>query len=122
MFGQASKDGDLIELMTALERRNVVLVGPEYLRGVKGWKQVVVPEKNAWLEYERVKGELDAMMDWEGEPVVLFCAGMMSNVLIHDFHNEVYATMIDCGSVFDPYAGRCTRRYHKGIMERMGAK
>jgi len=48
--------------------------------------------------------------------VILFCASMMSNVLIDELHNlakqpTIDATLIDIGSVFDMYVGVNSRSY-----------
>jgi hypothetical protein len=53
-------------------------------------------------------------------PVVAFSAGMVSNLLIHELSGRE-ATLIDFGSVWDPYVGLATRNYHAAILQREGA-
>jgi len=90
---------------------------------------VRTPKRNAWLAYESTKGRIIdqffyQFFDGENPTIILLSCGMMANVLIHDlwqmFGNTV--TLIDCGSVFDPYLGVASRRYHKQILERENAK
>jgi hypothetical protein len=49
---------------------------------------------------------------------------MASNVIIAQFAREYgnTITQIDAGSVFDPYCGVQTRRYHHKIIERLTAE
>jgi len=53
--------------------------------------------------------------------VVLFCASMPTKWLIDELHKQHWGghTYIDMGSVFDVYVGRCSRGYHKRVLQRM---
>lgn len=105
----ASIDGKLPEFMTVLDGRRTVLVGPEYLKAMGFDAHILIPELNCWRNYDGVKHRLKKEI--KTDDVVLLCASMMSEVLIHDFQRE-FITMIDCGSVFDPYVGKFSRSYH----------
>lgn len=113
----ASIDGKLIELFKSFEGRPSVVVGPAHLSNV-GDIWIKIPDVNCWLDYDRVYGELYSLLNYldpqkiaTRKPVVLLCASMMSEVLIHDFKDHE-ATFIDCGSVLDPYYGKLSRSYH----------
>lgn len=114
----ASLDGRLDLFFDALRGRRTMLVGPEHLREFslsKGWDYQQVPARNCWTAYEET---LDGLKTWlsDSGDVVLFCASMMSNVLIDDlFTYNPANTYIDAGSVFDPSAGVVSRPYHKGL-------
>jgi hypothetical protein len=110
---RASIDGELKSLFTVFNQRldDLILVGPTRLR-IDGCRFIEVPLKNAWSDYERVKRELSATV-FMGD-VVLYCCGMMAEVLIWDFYSTKY-TQIDLGSVLDPYAGVQSRTYHKKL-------
>ena len=104
-------------MMKACESRELILVGPKHLDRMFDAGFIGVPDRNAWLDYKRVRSDLVDRLAAMIKPVVLFCAGMMSNVLIDDLSKEDGVTLIDCGSVFDPYVGVCSRKYHAGIMK-----
>lgn len=112
---RASVEARLGELFEALSDRDVTLVGPEHLRMLSerhGWALCLIPERKCWTEYESVLGRLKESLATSGG-VVLFCASMMSNVLIDDLHAiKPGNTYIDAGSVLDPFAGVETRDYH----------
>lgn len=106
--------GRLAPFIHALKKRKVLLIGPKYLMGVSdemGFScQIIVPELNCWTQYQRVKEQM--YVELEEETVAVFCAGMMSNVLIDDFAAFPRVTCLDIGSLLDPYAGKYTRAYH----------
>jgi hypothetical protein len=104
----ASIDGRLGEFLESLRGRNAIIVGPEHLRPLY-LKMITIPSVNCWLEYATTKEKIARTL--KDDDVLLLCASMMSEVLIHDFKNAK-CTIIDCGSVFDPYVGKLSRSYH----------
>jgi len=106
----ASIDGQLSHFFKALEGRYIILCGPAHLASLfPGSVHIVIPDKNCWLQYEAIKEQIDFHL--VDDCVVLLCASMMSEVLISDFADKKI-TMIDAGSVFDPYVGVNSRKYH----------
>lgn len=105
----ASIDGVLERFFHALEGRYIILVGPPHLAGLFDCVHIVIPPVNCWLYYENIKEQLAFHLKIDA--VVLFCASMMTEVLISDF-KDYDCTMIDCGSVFDPYVKVKSRKYH----------
>lgn len=105
----ASIDGVLERFFNALEGRYIILVGPPHLADLFDAVHIVIPQINCWLHYEKIKEQLSFHL--KEDAVVLLCASMMSEVLISDF-KDYNCTMIDAGSVFDPYANVYSRKYH----------
>ena len=124
----ASTEGRMTEFWEAMRGRKVLSVGTE-ARIVALNKcnkhdylflnDVPVPEKNCWLCYEGIKYELARWTKMND--IILYSASMMSKVLIDDMYQMFgdTITQIDCGSVFAPYCGHSTRKYHKQIIERI---
>jgi hypothetical protein len=111
----AVAEGRFAQFFEALRSRRVVLVGPPHLRPVaerQSWSILEVAPKNCWLEYPVVKQA--SIEQAEGaEAAFLFCASMMSNVLIDDLHRlDPRHAYVDVGSALDPYAGVKSRPYH----------
>ncbi len=106
----ASIDGQLSHFFKALTGRYIILCGPAHLAGLFDGIHIVIPSTDCWLQYEKIKQQLLFHLDCD-DAVVLLCASMMSEVLISDFAYSKH-TFIDCGSVFDIYAGVKSRRYH----------
>jgi len=108
-----------------------VIVGPsslilDYRIMEHTTEEIMVPERNCWLNYEATKAKCvefcEEFLLAHQHPLVLCCCGMMANVLIHELW-QMYGervTLLDMGSVFDPYVGKDSRRYHWKIMEREG--
>jgi len=108
----ASIDGKLNLFFEAIKSRHVIMVGPKHLSEFPCSEFVEVPKLNCWLQYDRIANGIFRVT--HPDSVVLLCAGMMSGVLIDNFRTSDI-TMIDCGSVFDPYYGVNSRSYHKKL-------
>jgi len=127
IFHDASTESLLVDFFKACEGKNVVLVGPETLTMMRmrfsNLTHIKVPHKNAWLEHAEILKQLEeVLMGADGKTVVLFCCGMMANVLIDELWSGLFGglIMLNMGSVFDPYCARMTRKYHPEIMKKLG--
>lgn len=110
----ASAEKRLFQFIEALQGRYLVVVGPVHLSKIFECVHIVTLPVNCWLNYQQVKNELHFHLDGVNNAVVLFSASMMSNVLIDDF-SDSHHTLIDTGSVFDPYCGVFSRGYHYNL-------
>jgi hypothetical protein len=118
-----SMAGTLGPFVEALRTREAVLVGPSYFSNLRFFPvvaQVVVPPR---MRHEDeiarlVRQTLAALQEWPGS-VVAISAGMSANVLIDRVHAvRPEATLIDCGSLWEPYLGRAVRKYHVAVVAR----
>lgn len=114
-FVQASKNNELELLTIALRDKRVCLIGKEELHVInKDFSYIGISSLNCWLDYDSILKLAKAAL--KTHDVLLFCSGMMSNVLIHHLHEyDPTKTYIDLGSVLDVYVGLNTRGYHKEI-------
>lgn len=132
VFHHASINGYFEKFFDMLVKRDdpVILVGPKYLENLGKFynSHVVVPDRNCWLKVneilEDVRGHLDRCDEHKVPAVVLFVASMPANYMIDQLYGKYGSrhTLIDCGSVFDPYCGQVKRGYHKKIIERLNGK
>jgi len=123
VFHNASINNTLGQFMDELSYRETVFVAPQYLASNIHDEFIAVPQLNGWLEHDRILKELKDVLDYCDNAVVVFCAGMMSNVLIDEmFHFDPTHTYIDLGSALDPYAGVEKRSYHHQIINRLNNK
>lgn len=106
----ASIDGRLAEFLDSTKKRKPTIVGPRHLIALS-LPILTIPDKNCWMDIDNIIHLIEYRMNWEDSFVFLLCASMASEVII-DYFKDVDATFIDCGSVFDPYAGIKSRRYH----------
>lgn len=120
VFHYASWHGRFRPIVKALRQKKVCLVGPKYLDCPKlnfltTGGHIVIPRKDCY----RNKIKIEHAIIKRAKPGMVFslCASMLSEVIIHDLFNMVghVCWLIDFGSVWDPYAGRPTRRYHKCV-------
>lgn len=134
IFHDASIRGEFLPFMRCLNEKYkhaYIMVGPQYLgefslpeeeHSIWGSaRHVVIPRRCCWLSYEHTKGEIITLIQDAGEAVlpILYCASMMSKVLIDDIWNMFPNTIqLDLGSVLDPYCGVSSRRYHNKIIQR----
>jgi hypothetical protein len=107
----ASIDGKLSEFFYALKNRYVILVGPAHLADLFDCVHIVIPPVDCWLLHGNTVNLIEDHLEDVDNAVVLLCASMTSEVIIDEF-SDTHHTFIDCGSVFDPYAGVKSRKYH----------
>lgn len=111
--------------ITMLRQRTVILVGPQRLRPLTLFpvsQYVEVPLLNCHEECERVTDQTSQAIDELGvEPVVSISAGMSANVIVDRLHRRhPNATLIDIGSIWEPFVGVTCRRYHADVIKRVG--
>lgn len=119
VFLEASLAGKLKPLVSALRERYVGYVGPEHLLhfatdefNAVGFAPV--PGRNAYGGIAQMTKDALGLVDL-GADTLLISAGPAANVLIHRLYPIIgeQVTMLDMGSVFDPYAGVLSRSYAK---------
>lgn len=114
----ASIKGRVYPMFEAIDGYNgeVILVAPKYLDSpllpFRVDHFIEIPEKNCWAKREEITDKMRSIAS-KGSLFIL-CASMMANVLIYDLFDQ-YFSMIDMGSVLDPYVGKHTRSYHKNL-------
>ena len=122
----ANVDGKLAPVFQALRRQHVILVGPDHLHtlpaSVVGHRAFIqVPYAIAWKvadDVTRWVGELLYPLAGPGNgwiPVVLFAAGMGSNLMIHRLWKlwGGQAILLDVGAILDPYVGHWSRKGYR---------
>jgi hypothetical protein len=128
LFVKASQNGELGKLFAALKDKHIIFVAPKRFEDwdlFKVSKHIVIPETNCFNSYMAICDTLqDAINDTaciDENLVVLYCAGMMSNVLISDnsWYSNNNFSQIDLGSVLEPYIGHSNRKYHTEIIQKL---
>lgn len=104
---QSEKQG-IDDFIEALKKRDVIFVAPKHIRKLGFGRFIEIPIKNAWEIKDWIINEIEQYL--EPDKVVVFCAGMMTTVLVNHFNGK--CTNIHVGSVFDPYCGVNSRGYH----------
>lgn len=119
VFLEASLSGKLKPLVTVLRERYVGYVGPGHLLdftndafGLVGF--ATIPKVNAYTYMPPMVRDALGLVDL-GADTLLISAGPAANALIHRLYPIVgrKVTLLDMGSVFDPYAGVMSRSYAK---------
>jgi hypothetical protein len=111
VFHKANCQGKLFPFIRAMSNSKVGIIGPPHIKdsGISFHHFVEILTHNCFSKVDGVyKRTLDAVKECT---ILLFCASMMSNVLIDRLNRVIgdRVTMIDCGSIFDPYAGVASR-------------
>jgi len=116
VFHRASRDGEFAPMIQALKKRRVIMVGPPWLMTLP-FSSVFVPviEKDCWIEVDSLTERLSGFRD----AVISFSAGPTAKVLIHRLFPIIgkSCSMIDFGSLWDPYCGVNSRSYHRLMTE-----
>lgn len=120
----ASRSGQMSGFTMALNRNHLLLVGPGFI--VNQWWRgglfnvrdfIQIPERNAFLEIENIKSKIRVKLNTGKYTAVLYCAGMNTEIMISEMWDsyDQSITHIDLGSVLDPYFGRESRKYMRGL-------
>lgn len=117
VFLHASLDGTLGTLIQELRQRRVLWLAPQhmtkFLLREPSWMHWVAPSRNAWLDKVVLRDALVWLLSQHQLDAVLFCAGMVSKILIWELFPEWggRVQLWDMGSVFDMYCGVDSRSY-----------
>jgi hypothetical protein len=113
--------GGIEELIESLEKRNFVIVSNDSLRdlNVKYTDFISVPLINCFLDKERIKKEMIEMTEKYDDVVFGMSSSMATNVIVDELYDIIgdKCSMIDFGSIWDPFVGRNTRGYHKDYIK-----
>lgn len=118
---KASQQGQLDMFIDALKGRNVGYVGSDDRIAAKfGWAFTRIPDQNCWLRVDETLDCIRSGLSYQKDAVILFSASMAANVMVDRLYQGcgITHTFIDVGSVFDPYVGKATRKYHTQIIDR----
>lgn len=109
----ASEAQRIPELLEALEGKHIIVVGREYLKDLPfEFEHIVTPENLVWRMTDYLTMAVRSKL--KSNSVVLWSASIASNIcMLKCFEDNI--TQIDTGSVFDPYCGLKTRRYHHNL-------
>ncbi len=109
----ASIDLKLSHFLESIHKseRPLIVVGPPILKALfmDPIQYIEIPYIDCWISHDKTKKALAKSIT--ENCIVLLCASMESEVLIKEFE-ETECTMIDCGSVFMPFVGIKSRKYH----------
>jgi hypothetical protein len=121
-FRIANFSGELYPLVEALRQRRVIMVGPEHLAGLKAFPfvdHIKVPGSNVYKQKVNVLWMLKEVARLLSPDIIAFSAGPLSNILIDELWDGS-TTLIDFGSLWDPYVGVKSRRYmRQDLSERL---
>ena len=111
VFTRASMKGRHFPLVKAMKQHRVVIVGPKWLMKLP-FASVFVPVRahDCWQNADSIEAQLRDLHN----VVISFSAGPATKVLIHRLQPVIgkHSWMIDFGSIWDPYCGVNSRRYH----------
>ncbi len=115
----ASIQDKLLPIWDVLKDQDCFFVGPGHFKKMGLRKPIVsIPPTNCWLFYERIRNE--SRQQLKKHNVGYFSCSMMAEVLIHELSKEFpNSTLIDAGSLWEPYCGVRNRSYHSRILDRL---
>lgn len=118
-LSDANVRGQLAPFLAAVRKREPIVVGPYHLKDlprglIADSGRIYVPDRTAWRHAPDIAWRL-RQYDLGGA-LVLFAAGMASNLIIHEIWPEAAArgaTLLDIGAILDPYAGVLSRNGYR---------
>lgn len=124
---KASMEERLQGLFKAIETRQVLYVGAPHMKVMAhpAWF-LNIGERNCWERKDDILRALFLSVNeyaFSGQRngmVVFLSAGMAANYFVDRLYRKygTQHTFIDAGSVFDPYCGVNSRKYHQQIIDR----
>ncbi len=125
VFHRASIKDELGPLIQVFKDRGVILVGPERLDALKSYfpirRHVRVPLLNCHASVKGLLRKAQEAIESQGTtPIVSVSASMTSEYFIHELNKtHPEATIIDVGSLWEPYVGVSCRKYHDAVIKRL---
>lgn len=114
--------GGLDDLVKSLEKRNFIIVSNDSLKNlnIKYTDFISVPTVNCFLDKERIKKDMIEMTKKYDDVVFGMSSSMATNVIVDELYDLIgdKSTMIDFGSIWDPFIGKNTRSYHKDYIKK----
>ena len=124
VFYKASKKGRLYPFVNAVRNLGVpiAVIGPERLRRLDGKvfeieHFIEIPGRNAFVKHNKIIADA---LKIPTPAFITISAGPAGKVIAHKLYNETGGRhfTFDLGSLWDPYVGKRTRMYHKGMLRR----
>ena len=118
----ASRYNQLSSFLEALKAHpDVTLVGPKYLANLEFYnRHLGIPVNRCWEFVDTIEKDILKAVGDLNNKLILFCASAASNILIDRFAQRFpKSTLIDTGSVFEPYVGKSTRTYHQRVLKNL---
>lgn len=117
IWEQLAINDNMGDLVSALESVNFVIVSNANKRtlSVKHVDYVEVPAVNCFLDKERIKREMIEVSERHGNVVFGMSASMTTNVIVDELYPIIgdKCSMIDFGSIWEPFVGNNNRSYHR---------
>lgn len=121
----ASIHDNLGLLISAMRGRLLVMVGPDQLKRVSPQLQyqhfVEVPPRNCYLALDRIVHDVLNILESQKEhTIVSVSASMPAEIILDRLYKRIGTrhTLIDFGSVWDPFVGVYSRSYMKAKLRR----
>ena len=95
-----------LQLLEELKKKNLVIVGPEYLSKLDkffNFIHITIPVKNCYLDKNRIIKEIQEINDGCDDNYYLFSASMPTKIIIDKFKDDNKNTYLDWGSVWDTF-------------------
>lgn len=117
VFHFASMEGKLQPLFDVLKKTYVVYIGNHFHKPLPFINEFIeIPMSNVWTQYDITLSTIKNTIIDNKHKLYLISAGMCANIFVHDlWNNNKNNSYIDIGSVFDPFVGRNSRKYHKNL-------
>ena len=127
IFRSVSVTKGLDDFINSIKNRLVILVGPDYLRKLKGFDREHIETPMGGLFEKTVMDEIEINLGSllekykTNNPVVLYSCSFVAKIMCDKFYNKYSNTItqIDMGAIWDPYCGIISRPYHKKVMKRL---
>jgi hypothetical protein len=108
----------LQKFFNSLEKRNVIIVGRDYLKNIdfksKSKHHIITNKAECWKDQKDLEEQVQEMINKIKDPVIIYACALSAKMLISKmFFNNKNITQIDIGSGIDPYAGIKSRPWHE---------
>ncbi len=121
VFAFANVLGELHPFIKALREKQVVVIGPGYMRDLKSVFPIAeffeVPQTNCFSAADEISKSILSWGKSKTKIVYSFSASMAANVMIHDLYKDLGKEnwLLDLGSLWDLYVGKKTRGWFQTL-------
>ena len=108
-----------------LNTKKIIIVGPDYMRDIKLFKNfevIEIPRYNCYLSIDLINKKISDFNNNNEEIIYCFIASMMSNIIIHKFSKiDTKNSYLNIGSAWDYFfqSNKYNMIHHRGIYPRL---
>ena len=132
IFSHASVTYKLYKLSNALFKKNVLLIGPQYLSQIYRYSynynqnickfkftHIITPIEKVWEHQQEIEDKIENYINKNHDLIIIYACSITAKIAALKFYEKYKnkITQIDIGAALDPYAKKISRPWHEFLIQ-----